>query len=208
MASSSGILAGSSSSLKQNRKHQLWQHWPEKQSSQFCLLENWTNLTYKIFVNHVFVEEIASGLYQGLLQLYNKTHTYPRFLFVYLFVCLFFETGFLCSFRGSSGISSCRPDWPWTHRDPLASASQVLGLKTCVPTAWLVVMFYHTYRKKLIYPWGVADTKHSPTTPTMGMGFRVCLFGTHPKIISLIMERTFMNQQDTDKRQTTDKRHC
>ena len=45
----------------------------------------------------------------------------------FLFVCfvLFFETGFRCSF----GVC------PQTHRDPLASASQVLGLTACATTA-------------------------------------------------------------------------
>ena len=35
-----------------------------------------------------------------------------------------------------AGTSSCRPGWPRTHRDPLASASRVLGLKSCTTAAW------------------------------------------------------------------------
>jgi hypothetical protein len=31
-------------------------------------------------------------------------------------------------------ISICRPGWPQTHRDPPASASQVLGWKVCITT--------------------------------------------------------------------------
>jgi hypothetical protein len=56
-----------------------------------------------------------------------------------LFVCLFVETGFLCS-----------PGCPGTHfvdqaglelRNPLASASQVLGLKACATIAQLLGPF-------------------------------------------------------------------
>ena len=53
--------------------------------------------------------------------------------FIYLFIYLFrfFETGFLCGFGACPGTSSYRPGWPQTHRDPPASASRVLGLKLC-----------------------------------------------------------------------------
>ena len=49
----------------------------------------------------------------------------------------FFETGFFCSFGACPGTNSSRPGWPWSHRDPLASASWVLGLKACATTARL-----------------------------------------------------------------------
>jgi hypothetical protein len=45
-----------------------------------------------------------------------------------LFVC--FETGSLCVALAVLELALCRPGWPWTHRDPPASASQALGLKT------------------------------------------------------------------------------
>ena len=35
----------------------------------------------------------------------------------------------LCNSTVCPGTSSCRPGWPWTYRDPPASACQVLGLK-------------------------------------------------------------------------------
>ena len=41
-----------------------------------------------------------------------------------------FKTGFLCSFGGWPGTSSCRPDIP-------ASASWVLELKVCTTITWL-----------------------------------------------------------------------
>jgi hypothetical protein len=43
-----------------------------------------------------------------------------------LFVCLFFETGFLCIALTVLELT-----------DPPASASRVLELKACVTTAWL-----------------------------------------------------------------------
>ena len=37
-------------------------------------------------------------------------------------------------------MSSYRPGWPWTHRDPLASTSWVPGLKVCATTTWLYMI--------------------------------------------------------------------
>ena len=50
-------------------------------------------------------------------------------------MCSFLEVGCwdrvpLCS-PGCPWNSLCSPGWPQTHRDPLASAFQVLGLKVC-----------------------------------------------------------------------------
>ena len=47
------------------------------------------------------------------------------------------EAGFLCSFGACLGTSFCLPGWPQTHKDPSASASQVLRLKVCTTTALL-----------------------------------------------------------------------
>lgn len=47
-----------------------------------------------------------------------------------------------------SGNSLCRPGpgWPWTHGAPPASASQVLGLKTCTTaTVKITLMYVFTY---------------------------------------------------------------
>ena len=44
------------------------------------------------------------------------------------------------SFGACSATDSCGPGWPWIHRELPASASQVLGIKTCVTTAQLQVM--------------------------------------------------------------------
>ena len=52
---------------------------------------------------------------------------------IYLFVCLFFETSKVSQDKPwLSWNSLCKPDCPQTHRDLPVSASQVLGLKTCV----------------------------------------------------------------------------
>ena len=62
--------------------------------------------------------------------------SYSALSLIYLFVCLFvfiFETSFLCVTVYRSWNSPCGPDWPKTHRDPPASASQLLGLKVCAP---------------------------------------------------------------------------
>ena len=61
---------------------------------------------------------------------------FEKNLWVCLFVCLFlfFKTEFLCSFGACPGTRSCRPGFPQNHRDPPASASQVLGLKACTAT--------------------------------------------------------------------------
>ena len=46
-------------------------------------------------------------------------------------------------FGACPGTSSHRPGWPRTRRDPLASASRVLGLKVCATTAQLNVNSLH-----------------------------------------------------------------
>jgi hypothetical protein len=52
---------------------------------------------------------------------------------------LFFETGFLCS---PSCLGDCSVDQAGLQlRDPPASASRVLGLKVCVITAQLAIIF-------------------------------------------------------------------
>jgi pyrrolidone-carboxylate peptidase len=60
-------------------------------------------------------------------------------MFVCLFVCLFFQ----------DRVSLYSPGCPGTHsvdqaglelRNPPASASQVLGLKVCTTTAWLILL--------------------------------------------------------------------
>ena len=58
-----------------------------------------------------------------------------------LFVC--FETEFLCSFGACPRTSSCRPGWPRSHRNPFASASQVLGLKTCHYSLAFLAFFFN-----------------------------------------------------------------
>ena len=42
------------------------------------------------------------------------------FLFNNVLFLVFFETRFLCSFGACHWTSSCRPGWPWIHRDPPA----------------------------------------------------------------------------------------
>ena len=56
------------------------------------------------------------------------------FIYFYLFIFWFFETGFLCSFGACPETSYCRPGWSRTHRDPPASVSRVLGLRCAPPS--------------------------------------------------------------------------
>lgn len=56
----------------------------------------------------------------------------------HLVVVLFLETGSSLKLRDLSWNLLCTPGWPQMDRDPPTSASQVLGLKTCVTTS-------HTY---------------------------------------------------------------
>jgi hypothetical protein len=53
-------------------------------------------------------------------------------VFIYLFVCLFVYFRHYLAFQVWNSL--CSPGWSETHRDPPASASQVLGLKVCATT--------------------------------------------------------------------------
>ena len=63
------------------------------------------------------------------------------------FFTLYFETGNSLNWMSQSCFvllfksSLYRPGWPQSHRDPPASASQVLGLKACATTPWLQTFF-------------------------------------------------------------------
>ena len=83
---------------------------------------------------------------------------YPSFLilqFIHLFIW-FFETGFLCSLEACTGTNSCRLGWSQTSRDLPASASLVLGLKSCITTAWFTISYvslmYHDQSHPLFQP--------------------------------------------------------
>ena len=56
----------------------------------------------------------------------------------------------LCNSSSCPGTSSCRPGWLWTHRDLLFSASQVLGLKVCMTTSQLQMIFIKSH---FLYFW-------------------------------------------------------
>ena len=71
--------------------------------------------------------------------------------------------GFLCSFGACPGTSSCRPDWPWTHRDLSGSASWVLGLKSCATTAQLFTTFFFEEKR--------ANTAYFKTKTKVGSYF-------------------------------------
>jgi ABC-type multidrug transport system permease subunit len=78
------------------------------------------------------------------------------FLFVFLFVWIFFLFSGVCLFVClvlvfRDRVSLCSPGCPGTHfvdqaflelRNLPASASQVLGLKACATTTWLLDSFY------------------------------------------------------------------
>ena len=58
------------------------------------------------------------------------------FCFAFCFCCCFvFRDRVSLWLWSLPGTGSYRPGWPRTHRDPPASASQVLGLKVCATTA-------------------------------------------------------------------------
>ena len=63
------------------------------------------------------------------------------FFVLFCFVLFFLRQGFrvfLCNSPSCPGTRSCRPNWPWIHRDP--PASWVLGLEVCA-IAWLEWVF-------------------------------------------------------------------
>jgi hypothetical protein len=72
-------------------------------------------------------------------------HLSSIWVFACLFVCLFFETWFLCS-AGCPGTHSV-DQADLKIRDPPASASQVLGLKVCVtnPARFIFFPIYDSF---------------------------------------------------------------
>jgi hypothetical protein len=75
---------------------------------------------------------------------HTHTQTHSGFLVFWVFFCCFC----FCFFRDR--VSVCIPGCPGTHfvdqadlklRNLLASASQVLGLKVCATTTWLIFFF-------------------------------------------------------------------
>ena len=60
------------------------------------------------------------------------------FLFLFVWLVGLSRQGFAITLD-CPGTISCRPGWPQTHRDPPASASQVLGLKVCTATTQILV---------------------------------------------------------------------
>jgi hypothetical protein len=63
-------------------------------------------------------------------------------LFCFALLCFAFQdSGSLCSPGYPRTHSVYRSGWPRTHRDPLASASQVLRLKEYASTAWAAECF-------------------------------------------------------------------
>ena len=76
----------------------------------------------------------GSGVSFETGNVYLLGHVGLVIILLFAFLFLFFETGFLSSFGVCPGTSSYRPGWPRTHRNPPASASQMLGLKVCTIT--------------------------------------------------------------------------
>jgi hypothetical protein len=89
------------------------------------------------------------GLLQAKLVPYHwvtlsvKETNWESTLCWFLFLCLLSQ-GYSVQ-PWLSWNSLCRLVWPWTHRDPPASASWVLGLKVCTTTAQMesTVLFYY-----------------------------------------------------------------
>jgi hypothetical protein len=80
---------------------------------------------------------VISFLFSTPTQKPSAEKTYnPLSLSQFLFVCLFFETGFLCIALVVLGL--CKQAG-LKLRNPPASVFQVLGLKACDTTAWLFI---------------------------------------------------------------------
>ena len=72
-----------------------------------------------------------------------------------LFVCLLFRflrQGFSVLPWSLFWNLLCRPDWPWTHRDLLAFASQVLRLKARTTNALILLIFKNERAKFRLQP--------------------------------------------------------
>jgi hypothetical protein len=95
----------------------------------------------------------VSAVYCTLWAHGNCAFEHCMYLVSFLFVCLF-----VCFVFFRDRVSLCNPGCPGTHsvdqaglelRNPLASASQVLGLKMCTTTSWH--MYLISWRT--IYGW-------------------------------------------------------
>ena len=89
----------------------------------------------------------------GLTVLWDSVDWKRKTVFIFFpffFFFWFFKTGFLYSFGACPGTSSCTPGWPRTHREPPASASQVLLLKACATTAQLKIRASVTFTETFI----------------------------------------------------------
>ena len=84
--------------------------------------------------------EVQAHLNQGLRQMQvfctaqHPSHILTLFVFLgFFFVCLFFETGFLCV-AWLSWNSLCRPGWPRIQKSACL----------CLPSAWIKGVCHHT----------------------------------------------------------------
>jgi hypothetical protein len=75
------------------------------------------------------------------------------YLFIYLFIFVLLRQG-LSTEPWLSWNSLCSPGWPQSHRDPSASAFQMLGLKACATPPSLFLFFE---KRSPIEPEALAD---------------------------------------------------
>jgi hypothetical protein len=80
----------------------------------------------------------------------QRGHFFFFFLF-FVFVCLFFETGFLCVALAVLELAHFVDQAGLELRNPPASASQVLGLKACATTTWQGGHFFLLMIHLLLY---------------------------------------------------------
>jgi hypothetical protein len=61
----------------------------------------------------------------------NKARSFLQSLWNLFLFCFCFLRQDLTMLACLSWTLLCRPDWPWAHRDPLASSSPSAGIKRC-----------------------------------------------------------------------------
>jgi hypothetical protein len=93
------------------------------------------------------------------------------------FLFLSFKKGFLSSLL-------CRPVWPQTQRDPIASAHRILGLKVYITTARPNIAFFHTLLKIFSRAWRMA--KWLTCHESAGTWFRIPRIYVNPNIGSVM----------------------
>ena len=129
----------------------------------------------------------------------------------FLFVC-FSEIGFLSVALAVLEFTLCRPGWPQTHGNLLASvssASQVLGLKECTATIW----HHQLLPKHMLFVQTplLPNTRHSPSMPTSPafQKHSICFPSTcHPRKLLCLHAHTICQLRSSIAERFTLKAKC